>query len=193
MVHVEDIIDRETNFNEHSEEQIEEIALSIQQFGVADLIKIDEGGMILNGHATKLAFIKLGWEWLPCLRLKHLTEDQKEGVQIALNALPRWATPNPEKLKEAVQRLMTKQKDSGVEQPAVVGISAEKVKALVSKSDWHNPATMDKPPRGNTVGGVKDKDDAQATIRVTCASDQYDLVLEKIEVALEETNGVLIS
>lgn len=71
----------------HTEEQIEQIIKSIQEFGFNDPIAIDENNQIIEGHGRLYALKKLGFEKVQCIRLKHLSEEKKKAYILAHNKL----------------------------------------------------------------------------------------------------------
>lgn len=77
----------ENNAKIHSIEQIEQIKQSIEEFGNNDPIAIDENDMIIEGHGRFLALVDLGYEEVECIRLSHLTEEQKKAYILVHNQL----------------------------------------------------------------------------------------------------------
>ncbi len=75
------------NAKEHPDYQIKQIADSITKFGFNDPIAIDENNIIIEGHGRLLACKQLGIKSIPCIRLSHLTKDQKKAYIIAHNKL----------------------------------------------------------------------------------------------------------
>ena len=75
------------NARTHSKKQIRQIAASIQQFGFTNPVLIDEAGTILAGHGRVAAAQLLGMTEVPCLRLDHMTEDEKRAYVLADNTL----------------------------------------------------------------------------------------------------------
>ena len=71
----------------HPESQIKQIEKSIQEFGFNDPIGIDENNVIIEGHGRVIACKNLGIETVPCIRLNHLTEQQKKAYILAHNKL----------------------------------------------------------------------------------------------------------
>jgi ParB-like chromosome segregation protein Spo0J len=71
----------------HSEEQIEQIASSIREFGFTNPILIDSKQGIIAGHGRLAAAKKLDLKIVPCIDLSHLTEEQKRAYIIADNKL----------------------------------------------------------------------------------------------------------
>ena len=71
----------------HSNEQIEQIANSIKEFGFRMPIAVDENFTILAGHGRYMAALKLKMNKLPIVQHKDLTEIQKKAFIIADNKL----------------------------------------------------------------------------------------------------------
>jgi len=76
-----------TNARTHSKKQIRQIAASIETFGFTNPVLIDEHRSILAGHGRVAAAKRLGWSEVPCLRLDHMTQDQKRAYVLADNKL----------------------------------------------------------------------------------------------------------
>lgn len=94
------------NSRTHSDEQIQQICNSINEFGITNPILIDEDNQIIAGHGRLMAAEKLGLDSFPCIRLKGLTGDQKRAYVIADNQLALNADWDIDLLKEEVQELM---------------------------------------------------------------------------------------
>jgi len=75
------------NSRTHSEEQVAQIAGSIQEFGFCNPVLIDAENSIIAGHGRVLAATRLKLETVPCIRLSHLTDAQKRAYVIADNRL----------------------------------------------------------------------------------------------------------
>ena len=75
------------NARTHSKKQIRQIAASIRQFGFTNPVLIDEAGTILAGHGRVAAAILLGMGKVPCLRIDHMSEDEKRAYVLADNKL----------------------------------------------------------------------------------------------------------
>ena len=61
-----DLIPYVNNSRTHSEEQINQIAASIKEFGFTNPILIDEQGGVIAGHGRIMAAKKLGMTEAPC-------------------------------------------------------------------------------------------------------------------------------
>ena len=86
-VNLSDIKPYENNAKLHPQEQIEQIKKSIQEFGNNDPIAIDEKNIIIEGHGRYEALKQLGYEVAECIRLSHLTDEQKRAYILVHNKL----------------------------------------------------------------------------------------------------------
>jgi DNA modification methylase len=77
----------ERNPRTHSDEQVDQIAASMVEFGWTNPILIDQNAGILAGHGRLLAARKLGLAEVPVIRFDHLSEAQKRAYLIADNQL----------------------------------------------------------------------------------------------------------
>lgn len=85
---ISDLIPYVNNSRTHSDEQVNQIASSIKEFGFTSPILIDEDGGIIAGHGRVMAARKLSMDEVPCITLVGLTEAQKKAYIIADNQLP---------------------------------------------------------------------------------------------------------
>ena len=86
-VKIDDIKQYENNAKLHPQEQIEQIKNSILQFGNNDPIAIDSDNVIIEGHGRYLALKQLGYDEVECIRLEHLTDEQKRAYILIHNKL----------------------------------------------------------------------------------------------------------
>jgi len=77
----------ENNAKQHPREQIEQIKKSILEFGNNDPIAIDENNTIIEGHGRYYALKELGYDYAECIRLTHLTDEQKKAYILVHNKL----------------------------------------------------------------------------------------------------------
>ncbi len=75
------------NAKAHPGEQVEEIALSMLEWGWTSPVLVDEGGVILAGHGRRLAAILLGLAEVPVLSAVGWSEAQKRAYVIADNKI----------------------------------------------------------------------------------------------------------
>jgi DNA modification methylase len=84
---VTELIPYVKNSRTHSDDQVAQIAASIKEFGWTNPILIDGDNGIIAGHGRLMAARKLGYEVVPTIELKDLTETQKKAYIIADNKL----------------------------------------------------------------------------------------------------------
>lgn len=76
----------ERNARKHTEADINAIVESIKEFGFSDPIGIWGGAnIIVEGHGRLLAAQRLGMTEVPCIRLDHLTDEQRRAYALAHN------------------------------------------------------------------------------------------------------------
>lgn len=82
------------NARKHSEKDIQAICNSIEEFGFSDPIGIwSDKNIIVEGHGRLLAAKRLGMDEVPCIRLDHLTDEQRKAYALAHNKtaeLSKW-------------------------------------------------------------------------------------------------------
>lgn len=71
----------------HSRKQVKQLAQSIRRFGFTHPILIDEESRILAGHGRVRAAQELGLVEVPCLRITHLSPEEKRAYVLADNKL----------------------------------------------------------------------------------------------------------
>ena len=102
---VDDLIPYINNSRTHSEEQVNQICASINEFGFTNPLLIDEKDNIIAGHGRLLASKKLKMEEVPCIVLEGLTEAQKKAYIIADNKMALNAGWDEELLKIELENL----------------------------------------------------------------------------------------
>jgi len=75
------------NSRTHSEQQVQQVAASIKEFGFTNPILIDEESGIIAGHGRLQAAQLLNLDEVPTIALKGITEAQKKAYVIADNKL----------------------------------------------------------------------------------------------------------
>ena len=83
----------EKTTRKHQKKDVDNIARSIEKFGMNDPIGIWKDNIIVEGHGRLLACKQLGMTEVPCVRLDHLTDEQRREYAIAHNAtaeLSEW-------------------------------------------------------------------------------------------------------
>ncbi len=85
MLKVADLIEYKNNAKLHPQEQIDQIIESINQFGFNDPIAVDENNIIIEGHGRLYALQEMGIDKVPCIRLSHLSEEEKKAYILIHN------------------------------------------------------------------------------------------------------------
>ena len=103
---VDSLIPYINNSRQHSDEQVAQIAASIQEFGWTNPILVDGDNGLIAGHGRLLAARKLGMSKVPVIELDHLSEAQKKALIIADNKLALNADWNAELLEVELKDLL---------------------------------------------------------------------------------------
>jgi ParB/RepB/Spo0J family partition protein len=84
---VDQLVPYQKNARTHSDEQIAQIAASIQEFGWTNPILVTPDYVVIAGHARLAAAKKLRLTEVPVIVLGHLSEAQRRALVIADNQL----------------------------------------------------------------------------------------------------------
>lgn len=124
------------NSRTHSEEQIGQIAASIQELGWTTPILIDGKNSIIAGHGRLAAARKLGMGDVPVIVLDHLTDAQKRALVIADNKLALNAGWDIELLSSEIEGLGEEGFDLsllGFNESELAALLAEKTEGLTDE------------------------------------------------------------
>ena len=102
---INDLIPYVNNTRTHSEEQVNQIASSIKEFGFTNPVLIDKDNSLIAGHGRVMGAKKLGLKEIPTITLENLTEAQKKAYIIADNKIALNAGWDEELLKIELQAL----------------------------------------------------------------------------------------
>ena len=81
-----DLTPHGNNARAHAKKDIDAIRASIREFGFSDPIGIwSDQNYIVEGHGRQLAAIAEGLEEVPCIRLDHMTDEQRKAYALAHN------------------------------------------------------------------------------------------------------------
>jgi len=100
-----EIIPYINNSRTHSEQQVQQVAASIKEFGFTNPILIDEDRGIIAGHGRLQAAQMMGMDEVPTITLEGLTEAQRKAYVIADNQLALNAGWDLDALKVELERL----------------------------------------------------------------------------------------
>lgn len=96
MLPVEALNEYEGNARQHGDIDVAAIKASIEQFGFNDPIGIWRENVIVEGHGRLQAAKALGMSEVPCIRLDHLTDEERRAYALAHNKtaeLSTWDLP----------------------------------------------------------------------------------------------------
>jgi hypothetical protein len=127
QVEINKLIPYAKNSRTHNEAQVAQIAASIREFGFNNPVLIGFDNDIIAGHGRVLAARKLGLEKVPCIRLDHLTDNQKRAFVIADNRIALNAGWDEEMLKIELSDLQ----ENGVDME-ILGFSTAELEMFTS-------------------------------------------------------------
>ena len=102
---VKDLKEYEKNTRKHQKLDVDNIAKSIKKYGFNDAIGIWGDNVIVEGHGRLLAAKKLGIKEVPCVRLDHMTDEQRREYAIAHNATAELSVWDAEFLAQELSDL----------------------------------------------------------------------------------------
>lgn len=138
QVTIDKLIPYAKNSRTHSDAQIAQIAASIKEFGFVNPVLIDDAGGIIAGHGRVMAARKLSIEEVPCIRLSHLSENQKRAYVIADNKLALNAGWDDEMLKLEIKDLELADFDI-----SLLGFDAEELENILDEPETTEGLTED--------------------------------------------------
>jgi len=95
------------NARTHSKKQLRQLGESIRTFGFTNPVLIDAANTILAGHGRVEAAKLIGMSHVPCVRLEHMTPEQKRAYVLADNKLALNASWDEDLLAEELQALLS--------------------------------------------------------------------------------------
>jgi DNA modification methylase len=126
------------NARTHSDEQVAQVAASIQEFGWTNPIIVGGDGVIIAGHARLAAARKLRMTEVPVIVLDHLTEAQRRALVLADNKLALNAGWDEETLRVELQSLQEDGFDLDI-----VGFTDEELEDLLRGPEDANAGLTD--------------------------------------------------
>ena len=83
---ISDLKPYEHNARKHEDKDIEAIIASIREFGFDDPVGVwSDENVIVEGHGRVMAAQRLGMTEVPCIRLDHLTDEQRRAYALTHN------------------------------------------------------------------------------------------------------------
>ena len=86
-ININDIKPFERNAKKHDTRQINNVAESIRQFGIAQPLVVDKDNVLIIGHCRLLACKKLNITEIPVVRMDELTQEQVDKLRLLDNKL----------------------------------------------------------------------------------------------------------
>ena len=117
-----------TNARTHSKKQVRQIAESIQTFGFTNPILIDDEQTILAGHGRIAAAKSLGMASVPCVKLSHMSPEQKRAYVLTDNKLALNAGWDEDILAGELEALISLDLDFDID---VIGFSISEIDSLI--------------------------------------------------------------
>lgn len=130
-VPIEKVIPYDGNARTHSDEQIEQIVASIQQFGWSNPILVRPTYVIIAGEGRLKAALRLGWAQVPVIEIAGLTETQYRALAIADNQLALNAGWNEDLLNQELAALANVDFDL-----AVLGLEADELAQRLAATEF---------------------------------------------------------
>ena len=127
QIPVSDLIPYARNARTHLEQQVAQIAGSIQEFGFCNPVLIDKANGIIAGHGRVLAAGRLKLERVPCIRLAHLSDAQKRAYVLADNRIALSSGWDEEMLANELSDLHADEFDM-----ALLGFDADELAKLLA-------------------------------------------------------------
>lgn len=124
------------NARTHSKKQIRQIADSIETFGFTNPVLIDNANSILAGHGRVKAAVLIGLATVPCVRLEHMTPEQKRAYVLLDNKLALNAGWDEDLLAEELGALHSLDLDFDV---GVIGFTIAETDNLIEMQSLEEP------------------------------------------------------
>ena len=94
------------NAKKHTEKQIDHIVNSINRFGFNNPIGIwGESDVVVTGHGRLMAVKKMGWSEVDCIRLDHMTDEERRAYTLADNETSMQTDWDGKTLKDELSEL----------------------------------------------------------------------------------------
>jgi hypothetical protein len=158
QIGVDELVPYKANARTHSRRQVNQIAGSVQRFGFLNPVLVDDANQIIAGHGRVEAAKSLGFKSVPCLRIDHLSPDEKRAYIIADNRLAEKAGWDRELLAIELQHLVQVEFETeiiGFETPEI-DIILDEAKERSGADESPDDRLPNSPSHGQTVSRTGD-------------------------------------
>lgn len=128
MIPVRELRPWTKNARTHSKKQLKQIAASIERFGFNNPVLVDRDNHILAGHGRVAAARLMDRETVPCLRIEHMSPEEKRAYVIADNKLALNAGWDDDILAAELEALSSVDLDFDV---TITGFSISEIDSLI--------------------------------------------------------------
>ena len=146
---VADLVLDPRNPRQHSQNQVNQIADSIREFGFVMPIVVDHTGQVVIGHGRVLAARKLGMPRVPVVEIRHLSPAQLKALRIADNRLAQHAHWDERLLGESFLELKELELDFDL---SITGFALPEIDLAMQKLDER--LTVDANDEADATTGV---------------------------------------
>ena len=87
LVTLQDLVPYALNARVHTDEQVDQIGRSMQEFGFTNPVLVDKNNVLIAGHGRVLAAERIGLKLIPAIQLEGLTPDQVRAYRLADNKI----------------------------------------------------------------------------------------------------------
>lgn len=188
-IDIDKIVEYENNAKIHSEEQIEQIANSIDRFGFTNPLLIDENNNLIAGHGRLYAVRHLndslnrGITKLPAIVVTGLEEADRKALVIIDNKLGENAKWNNDLLFKELEFI---QNNSDIDM-LDFGFSDSELRDIVTESDEElTPTITEKDASDILVANLIYK-----TYRIPLTFDEAEFLIELVEAHKAKYSGIL--
>jgi hypothetical protein len=189
MVAVDTLKACKSNARTHSQYQIDQITRSIVRFGFLGPVLIDDANHIIAGHGRVEAAKRLGLDYVPVLRITHLSPTERKAYALADNRLAELAGWDREILAIELQELHELDFDL-----AAIGFELGDVDIVCNEPEKTGSQTAPKSGRGahNSGRSVSRAGDMWllGTHRLHCADADDDASYAAIDAAIQRWQRV---
>lgn len=148
MMPLDELAPYENNTRAHGDDDVAQIARSIQRYGFNDPIGIwSDQNIIVEGHGRLMAARSLGMTSVPCVRLDHLTDDERREYGIMHNKTAELSSWDFEALERELQEIDLSEFGLSFDPDEAIADTEEALLAAVEEDEAPPPPNND-PEKG---------------------------------------------